>query len=130
MKYIKLFEESSIYGNRNTDETSDVTKLDTMPLRSPVYQKGEIIIWSDNVKNRDVDYDFAEKLLRRVCYQIEKSGKTTGKPQNHRSATYSLWRDEEDFQIDWSQSAEVIVRHIHASSYPYVVRIFTCRQST
>jgi methionyl-tRNA formyltransferase len=61
-----------------------------------------------------------EKLLRRVCYQIEKSGKTTGKPQNHRSATYSLWRDEEDFQIDWSQSAEVIVRHIHASSYPYV----------
>ena len=60
-----------------------------------------------------------EKLLRRVCYQIEKSGKTTGKPQNHRIATYSLWRDEEDFQIDWNQSADVVVRHIHASSYPY-----------
>jgi methionyl-tRNA formyltransferase len=60
-----------------------------------------------------------EKLLRRVCYQIEKSGKTTGKPQNHRIASYSLWRDEEDFQIDWNQPADVIVRHIHASSYPY-----------
>lgn len=60
-----------------------------------------------------------EKLLRRVCYQIEKSGKATGKPQNHRIATYSLWRDEEDFQIDWTKPAEVVVRHIHASSYPY-----------
>jgi methionyl-tRNA formyltransferase len=60
-----------------------------------------------------------EKLLRRVCYQIEKSGKATGKPQNHRIATYSLWRDEEDFQIDWTKPADVVVRHIHASSYPY-----------
>ena len=60
-----------------------------------------------------------EKLLRRVCYQIEKSGKVSGKPQNHRIATYSLWRDEEDFQIDWNKPAEVVVRHIHASSYPY-----------
>lgn len=77
MKYIKLFEDivpahqsGSDYRNRNTDETTDVTTLDTMVLRSPVYNKGEIIIWSDNVKNRDVDYDFAEKLLRRVGLKL------------------------------------------------------------
>ena len=61
-----------------------------------------------------------EKLLRRVFYQIEKNGKVSGQAQNHRLATYSLWRDEQDFEIDWSQSAEVVVRHINASSYPYV----------
>jgi hypothetical protein len=77
MKYIKLFEDivpahqsGSDYRNRNIDETVDVTTLDTMLLRSPVYNKGEIIIWSDNVKNRDVDYDFAEKLLRRVGLKL------------------------------------------------------------
>jgi hypothetical protein len=50
MKYIKLFEDivpahqsGSDYRNRNIDETIDVTTLDTMLLRSPVYNKGEII---------------------------------------------------------------------------------------
>jgi hypothetical protein len=87
MKYIKLFEgivpahqSGSDYRNRNVDETIDVTTLDTMLLRSPVYNKGEIIIWSDNVKYRDkyqswthftsVDYDFVEKLLRRVGLKL------------------------------------------------------------
>lgn len=77
MKYLKLFEaivpahqSGSDYRNRNTDETIDVTTLDTISLRSPAYNKGEIIIWSDNVKNRDVDYDFAEKLLKRVGLKL------------------------------------------------------------
>lgn len=74
MKYIKLFESivpahqsGSDYRKRNTDETTDITNLETMSLRSPVYQKGEIIIWSEY---RDVDYDFAEKLLRRLGLQL------------------------------------------------------------
>jgi hypothetical protein len=74
MKYIKLFEDivpahqsGSAYKTRNVDETTDVTKLDIIPLRSPVYQKGEIIIWSED---RDVDYDFAEKLLRRLGLKL------------------------------------------------------------
>ena len=74
MKYIKLFEDivpvhqsGSDYSTRNIDETTDVTNLEIMSLRSPVYQKGEIIIWSED---RDVDYDFAEKLLRRVGLQL------------------------------------------------------------
>lgn len=77
MKYLKLFESivpahqsTSEYRKRNIDETVDVTTLDTIALRSPVYNKGEIIIWSDNVKNRDVDYEFAEKLLRRVGLKL------------------------------------------------------------
>lgn len=65
MKYLKLFENK--YTERDSEEAVDVTKLDTMPLRSPVYQKGEIIIWSES---RDVDYDFAEKLLKRVGLKI------------------------------------------------------------
>jgi hypothetical protein len=74
MRYLKLFEDivpayqsGSEYRNRNTDETTDVTKLDSIPLRSPVYQKGEILIFSEG---RDVDYEFAERLLKRLGLKL------------------------------------------------------------
>lgn len=51
MRYIKLFEN-------------------VIPLQQPSYKKGEVIIWSDQLKNKDVDYEFAEKLLKRVGLQI------------------------------------------------------------
>jgi methionyl-tRNA formyltransferase len=31
-----------------------------------------------------------------------------------------LWRDDKDFDVDWTLPAEIVLRHIHASSYPYV----------
>lgn len=70
MKYLKLFENK--YTERNTDETVDAATLDSMPLRSPVYRKGEIIIWSDFTRGQEnvVDYDFAERLLRRVGLKL------------------------------------------------------------
>ena len=39
--------------------------------------------------------------------------------QDHRQATYSLWRDDEDYNIDWSQSARRIRRMIDAVGTPY-----------
>lgn len=35
------------------------------------------------------------------------------------SATYSIWRDEEDYRIDWSKSAEKILAFIDSVSFPY-----------
>lgn len=40
-------------------------------------------------------------------------------PQNERAVSYSVWRDEIDFMIDWSLPAEEIVRHIDSVGYPY-----------
>jgi len=39
--------------------------------------------------------------------------------QNEEDVTYSLWRDEQDYIIDWSKSAEFIHRFINAVGYPY-----------
>lgn len=39
--------------------------------------------------------------------------------QDESKASYSLWRDEEDYSIDWSQSADRIVRSIDALGFPY-----------
>jgi methionyl-tRNA formyltransferase len=57
-----------------------------------------------------------------------------GIPQDENNATFSLWRDEEDYHIDWNQDATTIKRTIDAVGFPYkgtfaymedaVVRIF------
>jgi methionyl-tRNA formyltransferase len=40
-------------------------------------------------------------------------------PQNEAAATYSPWRDEDDYRIDWSRDAVSIKRFIDAVGYPY-----------
>lgn len=40
-------------------------------------------------------------------------------PQDDGRATYSIWRDAEDFRITWTDDARNIVRFIDAVGYPY-----------
>lgn len=50
-----------------------------------------------------------------------KNGKTLAAiPQNEAEATYSLWRDAEDYRIDWKKDASHIKRHIDALGSPYL----------
>lgn len=39
--------------------------------------------------------------------------------QEEKQASYSLWRDEEDYEIDWNRDSEYILRMIYALSYPF-----------
>ena len=58
--------------------------------------------------------------------------------QDDAQATYSLWRDESDYEIDWNWDASQIRRFIDATGYPYKgaltyilgskVRIFTAEE--
>lgn len=40
-------------------------------------------------------------------------------PQSIRGVSYSLWRDEKDYWIDWQRPAEELLRTIHALGAPY-----------
>jgi len=40
-------------------------------------------------------------------------------PQNETEVTYWLWRDEEDYRIDWSSDAAQIQRFIDSVGNPY-----------
>lgn len=40
--------------------------------------------------------------------------------QQHGDATYSLWRGEDDYAIDWSLSAEHVCRFVAAVGWPYM----------
>lgn len=39
--------------------------------------------------------------------------------QNHAEATYSIWRNPEDAEIDWQQHAVAIDRLVRSAGYPY-----------
>ncbi|KYG69889.1 hypothetical protein AZI85_15970 [Bdellovibrio bacteriovorus] len=50
--------------------------------------------------------------------------------QNEENATYSIWRDEEDYKIDWHFDAKRILRQIDAVGYPYKGASTTLEQKT
>jgi len=59
-----------------------------------------------------------------------------GSPQNEKLATYSLWRDDEDYRINWSNDADYIQHFVACLGFPYLgastfandrlIRILTC----
>ncbi|EKO3899186.1 methionyl-tRNA formyltransferase, partial [Vibrio metschnikovii] len=55
-----------------------------------------------------------------IIYELFVENKLKGVPQDENKATYSLWRDEEDYLIDWSSTAEGIQLKINSLGYPYL----------
>jgi len=108
----------------NQEEAIGVTAL----FGADTYDTGEIILQ----KAIKVTYPtcIAEQMLRvselyaSLAGQIfqmilDSSIYLSAKPQNELSATYSLWRDEQDYQICWTQSATEIQNFINSVGYPY-----------
>jgi methionyl-tRNA formyltransferase len=59
-----------------------------------------------------------------LAEQIINQWRSTGgylasREQDHSLATYNVWRDDEDYLIDWNGSADEIVRMIDAVGFPY-----------
>lgn len=122
----------------NGDKLIGVTAL----FASDEYDRGDIILQSNIIIDYPIKINEAIKLISK-CYEkivleiVENM--LNGNPikyikQNEFDATYSLWRDNDDYQINWNQSSEKIKRFIDAVGFPYngatsilngeVVRIF------
>ena len=64
--------------------------------------------------------------------------KLSSYPQNEDDASYSIWRDEDDYWIDWNWSSNKILRYVKALGFPYkgakttvdnkIVRIIDCSE--
>ncbi|MCK8523951.1 hypothetical protein M0D21_20405 [Aquimarina sp. D1M17] len=107
----------------NKEEVIGVTAL----FASKEYDKGPIIEQSSTeisypIKISDainiITNNYVELVLK-IVEKIRLGEKITTYQQNEKLATYSLWRDEEDYEIDWNQSAESILNLINAVSKPY-----------
>ncbi|MFC9711217.1 formyltransferase family protein [Paenibacillus sp. NPDC056933] len=107
----------------NHEETLGVTAL----FASKEYDRGEIIAQ----KSIDIQYpikvaDAIElispiyiSLVETIMEKWIKGEQIQSKKQDESFATYSLWLDEEDYQIDWKKDAEFIKRFIDATGFPF-----------
>lgn len=107
----------------NGEETIGATAL----FADKDYDKGRIIAQSSRPISYpitisdaiDVMCDIYVGLAITLVEAISNNRNLTGRLQIESDATYSLWRDDEDYWIDWSQSATQIERFIGAVGSPY-----------
>lgn len=106
----------------NGDETVGMTVL----YASAEADCGDIIIQksfaiNDDMHIKDVIYQMSSVYAEAALELMESivAGPIIAMPQDDKEATYSIWRDEEDYRIDWRWSARKIRRCVHALGYPY-----------
>jgi methionyl-tRNA formyltransferase len=99
----------------------------TATLAGPQFDRGGILAQ----KSLDVTYPVKiAAAIERVsgCYvaiveellaALERGALPPAKEQNEAEASYSLWRDEADYRIDWSQPAASIARKVDSVGHPY-----------
>ncbi len=95
---------------------------------SSKYDQGDIICQSVKkieypIKIKDaidlISNSYSDLVLQII--ELVVNGKDLPrKPQNNKESTYSLWRDEEDYHIDWSWDSKKIIRFINATGFPYL----------
>lgn len=61
---------------------------------------------------------FAE-MVKEIIWKSEKD-LLTSYPQDETGVTYSIWRDEKDCKINWTESSQAIYRLIRAVGSPYI----------
>jgi methionyl-tRNA formyltransferase len=99
----------------------------TAILASEEYDKGDIIAQSSTkicypIKVSDA-IDLISKnyvdLVIKIFNDIANGDKIIATPQDEKLATYSLWRDEEDYIINWLKDSDQILNFINAVSSPF-----------
>ena len=94
---------------------------------SKKYDTGKIIFQKSVKINYPIKINDAISVLSEIYEELSKIIFLSefnylidnAQEQNEDLATYSIWRDEEDYYIDWSQSSEEIQRFVNAVGFPY-----------
>lgn len=100
----------------------------TLIIASNEYDTGNIIAQkSINIKY-PIKINTAIKLISELYIDLTldlvkllaKNSEISGREQDHTKASYSLWRDEKDYFINWNNDALYIKRFVDAVGYPYL----------
>ena len=112
---------TAILANENFDE-GDIVHISKTKINYP-------ITINDAIKKIIFCY---YKTLKYLFEKINNNSKFKVTPQDHAKATYSLWRDEDDYFINWEWPIEKIQRFINSVGTPYrgAKTIFNGREIT
>lgn len=99
----------------------------TALFASSEYDKGEIIGQLATSVSYPITIGMAidlvsslyEDLVVGIVGKLGSGKNIHSVPQDETKATYSLWREEEDYCINWNQSATAIRRFIDAVGFPF-----------
>lgn len=99
----------------------------TAILASAEYDRGDIVYQSRVAVDYPLKIKVAIEMVSQlygdvaeaVVQQLLKDGRLHAQPQSEEDASYSLWRDAEDYRIDWTDSADRIKRFVDAVGFPY-----------
>lgn len=104
----KIIGVTAIFASENFDE-GQIIDQKCIEINYPIKIEDAI---------RDISRCYTEiivQILNKILNKID----IISKIQDNRSATYSLWRDENDYLIDWNKDAEYILRFINSVGFPY-----------
>lgn len=97
LKASKEYDRGEILGQQSVDVRHPLKVADAIELIIPLYVA----------------------LVADVFSRVLRNDRLLGSVQNEEYATYSLWRDDSDYFIDWKDDSERIVRFCHAVGDPY-----------
>lgn len=108
----------------NGDQEIGATAL----LGTEEFDKGPIICQAKTqivypIKIKDAIHEMANlyfQLTHKIYDLFSEGNIPVGKTQNEIQASYSLWRDQKDYEINWSESSQYILRMIDAVGDPYL----------
>jgi len=103
-----LIGATAIYGAKDCDQGPIITQF-SRAINYPIKIQEAIDIICETYK------DIASHLLS----SLEKGLLPLSAPQDEDEATFSIWRDESDYFLDWSLSSDRLKRQIDASGFPY-----------
>ncbi len=104
------------------------TKIGVTALHAATqYDRGDIVAQSSSSISYPIKIKEAikivlknyETLAAEIGESLSRGRELSVRKQNEAEASYSLWRDDEDYFIDWSQSAGDIKRFVDAVGHPY-----------
>lgn len=99
---------SAIFANKEYDK-GDIIAQSSIPISYPIKIADAINLISKIYIQLTLD----------IFSQLQLNKPLSSTPQNEELSTYSLWRDENDYLINWNQDAHDILNFVNAVSSPY-----------
>ena len=99
---------TAIFANENMDQ-GDIIFSEKIIIEYPITISVAI----------DLMCEIYVSLILRIFSLIINNESIPREMQDEIQATYSIWRDKEDYFVDWNNDAETIERFINAVGYPF-----------
>lgn len=99
---------TALFGNKEYDRGNIIYQSKSEVVYPITIEKAILI----NNRNYIICLDY-------ICQSLLEGSEIKNYKQDESNASYSVWRDDSDYKIDWSKSASYIKRFIDAVGSPY-----------